>query len=110
MREVLLNGEKIYLETVTKRVDAKILQENINNIEQTKYMYAVSYPYTLKDAESYLGYLNSIKDDSSIEFGIFNKTTDKFMGVVSLEHIDYKNENAEIGYWTRKKFWKKGYA
>lgn len=110
MRELLLNGKRIYLETLTKKVDAKTLQENINDIEQTKYMYAVPYPYTLEDAESYLKYLNSINDDSSIEFGIFSSFTDEFIGAIALEHIDYECENAEIGYWTRKKFWKHGYA
>lgn len=110
LRELLLNGKRIYLETLTNRVDAKTLQENINDIEQTKYMYAVPYPYTLEDAESYLKYLNSITDESSIEFGVFNRFTDEFIGVISLEHIDYDCENAEIGYWIRKEFWNSGYA
>lgn len=54
MRKLLLNGERIYLETLTTKVDAKILQENINDFEQTKYMHEVPYPYTLEDAESYI--------------------------------------------------------
>ncbi|MBU5593010.1 GNAT family N-acetyltransferase [Clostridium sp. MSJ-4] len=110
MRELLLRGKRIYLETLTTKVDAKMLQENINDIEQTKYMYTVPYPYTLEDAESYLKYLNSISDDSSIELGIFDNFTEEFIGVVSLENINHNYGNGEIGYWIRKRFWKKGYA
>ncbi|GAA0765843.1 GNAT family N-acetyltransferase [Clostridium subterminale] len=110
MRKLLLNGKRIYLETLTAKVDAKILQENINDFEQTKYMHEVPYPYTLEDAESYIKYLKSITDDSCIELGIFNRSTDEFIGVVSLSNINYQYENGEIGYWIRKKFWNKGYA
>jgi len=110
VRKLLLNGKRIYLETLTAKVDAKILQENINDFEQTKYMHEVPYPYTLEDAESYIKYLKSITDDSCIELGIFNRSTDEFIGVVSLSNINYQYENGEIGYWIRKKFWNKGYA
>jgi len=110
VRKLLLNGKRIYLETLTTKVDAKILQENINDFEQTKYMHEVPYPYTLEDAESYIKYLKSITDDSCIELGIFNRSTDEFIGVVSLSNINYQYENGEIGYWIRKKFWNKGYA
>ena len=110
MRKLLLNGKRIYLETLTTKVDAKILQENINDFEQTKYMHEVPYPYTLEDAESYIKYLKSITDDSCIELGIFNRSTDEFIGVVSLSNINYQYENGEIGYWIRKKFWNNGYA
>ncbi len=110
MRKLLLIGERIYLETLTTKVNAKTLQENINDFEQTRYMHEVPYPYTLEDAESYIKYLNSIKDDSCIELGIFNRNTDDFIGVVSLSNINYQYENGEIGYWIRKKFWNKGYT
>lgn len=110
MREVLLKSERIYLQTLTTKVDAKTLQENINHVEQIKYMHEVPYPYNLEDAESYLKYLNSITDDSLIELGIFSILTEEFIGVVSLSNINYKFENGEIGYWIRKKFWNKGYA
>jgi len=110
VRKLLLIGERIYLETLTTKVNAKTLQENINDFEQTKYMHEVPYPYTLEDAESYIKYLNSIKDDSCIELGIFNRNTDDFIGVVSLSNINYQYENGEIGYWIRKKFWNKGYT
>lgn len=110
MRKLLLNGKRIYLQTITDKVDAKTLQKSINDVDQTKYMYAVPYPYTLKDAETYLKYLNSINDDSSIELGIFDNFTNEFIGVISLHNIKYEYQNGEIGYWTRKKFWRNGYA
>lgn len=110
MKEILLKSERIYLEALINKINAKTLQENINDIEQTKYMHEVPYPYTLKDAENYLDYLNSITDNSAIELGIFSNNADEFIGVVSLHKINYKYGNGEIGYWIRKKFWREGLA
>lgn len=98
MRKLLLNCKRIYLETLTIKINAKTLKENINDIKQTKYMYAVPYPYTLEDAGNYIEYLNCITDNFPFE-----------LGVVSLNNINYKYGNSEIVYWIKREFSNNGY-
>lgn len=110
MGNLVLMGERIYLQNIIERVEPEELQRTINCSDQIRYLHPVPYPYTLKDAQDYINYLKSIKDDTIIEFGIFHKDTHEFIGVMCLENINYSHQNCEIGYWIKKERWKQGYA
>lgn len=111
MGKFVLNGKRIYLESLIVKVTPEIIQLNMNDIELTKYMNAVPYPYAIEDANRYIKFLNVIKDDETmLQLGIFDNQNNEFIGVVSLEGIDFEDQNAELGYWIAKKFWGKGYA
>ncbi|MBI9014646.1 MAG: GNAT family N-acetyltransferase [Clostridiales bacterium] len=40
-------------------------------------------------------------------WGITDKETDKLVGIVSIHHIDYKNNSSQIGYILNKAYWNK---
>lgn len=111
MSRLVLKGKRIYLENLIDRVEPKTIQHYLDNIDQSKYMYKVSYPYTMEDAKQYFNYLDSVQNgDTTYELGIFDNEEDTFIGVIALENINFECQNSEIGYWIVKDFWKKGYA
>lgn len=111
MSKLILKGKRIYVESLIDKVEPEIIQHYLNNLEQSKYMYAVPFPYTKEDAKRYFKYLEYTKEDETVyELGIFNNENGTFIGVISLSNIDFDCQNAEIGYWLVKDFWKKGYA
>jgi len=111
MSKITLKGKRIYIENIIDRVKPETIQHYLNNIEQSRFMHAVPYPYTKEDAESYFRYLEAVRNDERVyELAIFDKENDTFIGVVSLRNIDFDYQNGELGYWMVKDFWRKGYA
>ena len=49
-----------------------------------------------------------MRKKESYELGIELEETKEIIGMVGLIHVDYKNKNAEVGYWLGKKYWKQG--
>jgi len=111
MSKITLKGKRIYIENIIDKVKPETIQHYLNDIEQSRFMHAVPYPYTKEDAESYFRYLEAVRDDETVyELAIFDIEEDTFIGVISLRNIDFDYENAELGYWLVKDFWKKGYT
>jgi ribosomal-protein-alanine N-acetyltransferase len=71
----------IPIENITKRFEKKWLIEKIKNSKSKK------------------------PKDYALAIEINNE----FAGVVGITNIDYKNENARIGYWLARTFWGEGY-
>jgi [ribosomal protein S5]-alanine N-acetyltransferase len=111
LSKITLKGKRIYVENLIDKVTPGTIQYYLNDMEQSRYMHAVPYPYTIEDAQRYFKYLDySRNDKTTYELGIFDNEQDTFIGVISLRTIDFNYQNAEIGYWLVKEFWKKGYA
>lgn len=111
MSTLVLNSERIYLKNLIDTVSPEIIQQYLNDKEQSKFMFNVPFPYELEDAHKFFKYLNYINNHgNSYELGIFNNKDNSFIGVISLADISLENQNAEIGYWIAKKYWRKGYA
>jgi [ribosomal protein S5]-alanine N-acetyltransferase len=90
--------------------DVNDLVEGLNNIEVSKWLAAVPYPYTKQDAEDYINYCLS-KPNGSYNFAIVLKSVDKVIGGLSLERInEYQGTSGGGGIWISTKYHGHGYG
>ena len=87
------------------------LVKNVNNLEVSKNLELVPYPYTEGDAE---WFINKCVADvnknprENYEFGIELKSGEEFVGCIGLTKIDRFVESACIGYWLGEDHWRNG--
>lgn len=94
-----------------KNSDMKSLIENINNINVTKYLLVVPYPYTKKDAKWWLNHcMKELKKKprKSYQFAIALKRDNKLIGGMGFSDINDFSNTGEIGYWISEKCWGQG--
>ncbi len=102
-----LESKRIILREL-KKSDAVSIHQNARDKKISKYT-TLPYPYKLKDAEDFIKKTcQSIKRKNAYEMGIEFKEEKQIIGMMGLMNINYKNKNAEIGYWLGKKYWRKG--
>ena len=96
-----------------KMSDTKDLVDAINNLNISKWLLAVPYPYTIKDAKWFVNHVkekSNEKPRTSYEFAIILKSENKLVGGTGLNSIDRDQETAEIGYWIAEPCWRQGYV
>jgi len=102
-----INGNKIILRTL-RAADAVSLFQNAKDKDIAKYT-LLPHPYTLKNAKDFIKITKkNQRQKKAFELGIELRETHSIIGMISLMNIDWKNKNAELGYWLGKKYWKKG--
>lgn len=93
--------------------DQKDTIEGINNLNITKWLLVVPYPYTKRDADWWIGHCKK-KQKKGIREGyslaIELKSEKKVIGGISLDHVDTFQGNASIGYWIAEPYWKQGFG
>lgn len=91
--------------------DAKDILENVNNMNVSKWLLLVPYPYNLKDAKNWIKMTQIEWKKKKIEsygFAIELKKEKKIIGALGLKvKRGYK---ASVGYWIGEKYWRKGYG
>ena len=107
-----LETERLILRELRKG-DEEDLITGLNNLNITKWMLVVPYPYTKKDAEWWVkdcikNYKK--KDKESYPFTIELKEEGKIIGGIGLDDVNRFQGRASIGYWIAEPYWKKGYA
>ena len=76
--------------------DARVIVDGIGDLEVSRWLIVVPHPYTLADAEEFLGRACGRPDYLAI-------TRDQaLIGIIS--------DDDELGYWLAKPFWGKGFA
>jgi len=94
-----------------KIFDANEIVEGLNNLNVTRWLFAVKYPYTIKDAKSWIKHTQvefRKKKKEGYHFGIELKKEKKIIGGIGLDiKGDYK---ASVGYWINERYWKNGYG
>ena len=90
---------------------AKLLYNEIsNNRDFFKFM---PFASVTKPEEEY-NFLISGKQNAdagkAIAYAMFNKTTNQFIGMVSVHNISWKRESGEFGAWVCKKFAHQGFT
>ncbi len=90
---------------------AKELQKKINSKDIVRYTVNIPYPYSLKDAQTFIRKTQyKLRKKSSYSFFIVNNKDKQLIGGIGFRYDDKKNRNGELGCWINKSFWGRGYA
>jgi len=93
--------KRLILRPVDKK-DASDVVENVNNINVSKYLAVVPYPYSKKNAYSWI---TRKKKNNDFSFVIAQKKDNRVIGAIGLHKLDNDVKKAEIGYWLGEKHW-----
>ncbi|KAL0227830.1 hypothetical protein RCL1_003973 [Eukaryota sp. TZLM3-RCL] len=91
--------------------DAIELQKGINNLNISKFLTAVPFPYSLQDAHSFISRCSEHITDTprtQYELAVVDRC-DNLIGCVSLLNVDQYQKQATLGYWLNENYWGKGY-
>ncbi|MDD5086935.1 MAG: GNAT family protein [Candidatus Nanoarchaeia archaeon] len=108
MEKIFIGGKRINLRTPEVK-DAESIKEYAQDKSISKYTVHIPYPYRIEDALSFIK-KNREKLEKKEEYSLGIELNKEIVGMVSLFNINYKNKNAELGYWIGKPFRGKGYA
>ncbi|MGE5328354.1 MAG: GNAT family N-acetyltransferase [Deltaproteobacteria bacterium] len=113
MNNIKLETERLILREWDKE-DVEDLIEGLNNIEVSKWLSFISYPYTKNDAEKWIEFCieNAKKGDKrdSYYFAIELKSDKKVIGGLSLDKINKFQGTAGGGIWINAKYHGHGYG
>lgn len=108
-----LETEKLILREWNEK-DIDSLVEGLNNIEVSKWLAFVPYPYTRENARKWIEFcIENIKkgeNRNSYDFAIELKSEKKVIGGVSLDKINKFQGTAGGGIWINKKYQGHGYG
>lgn len=88
------------------------LAKNLNNLNISKWITKMPYPYTEEDAKWWLEKNEEKKKEKfrkDYHFRILLKETREAIGTVGIFGFDEDKVKGEIGYWLAEPHWKKGY-
>ncbi len=106
---MIIETEKLILRPV-ELSDAESIRLNVNNINISRYLTVVPFPYTESDATWWVN--NCVSERSSkekITFAVVIKPSSDVVGHVSFYGINLIHKTAEIGYWLGESYWRRGY-
>ncbi|MFW5871917.1 MAG: GNAT family N-acetyltransferase [bacterium] len=115
-----------FMELQTKRLllrdfvseDASAVYEHINNLNVSKYLSKVKFPYTLEDAEEFIekklvaidAAENGKEPRTDYSLAIIKQSDQGLMGCIGLHNVNDFVGTATLGYWLGEPFWGNGYA
>lgn len=91
--------------------DAKNIVENVNDLEVSKYLVRVPFPFRLNNAKEVIIFSKKLAKKKSrirYELGIELKEEKKIIGVIDLNRVDKFQGTAGINFWLGKKYWRHG--
>ena len=104
--EVVIETDRLILRP-WKMEDVNELVEGLNNLNVSKWLALVPYPYTDDDAKVFIS--KSIENDS-YNFAIVLKEENKVIGGTQLADINYVHGTATGGIWINENYHGKGYG
>lgn len=106
-----LETERLILREWTLN-DIDDLVEGLNNIEVSKWLAFIPYPYTRKDAEDWIrSCIKRIENgEERYDFAIELKDNNKVIGGTNLEKINRIQGTASGGIWTNAEYHGNGYG
>ncbi|WBW96844.1 GNAT family N-acetyltransferase [Oceanirhabdus sp. W0125-5] len=111
MKNIILETERVVMKSPIGMVDSNDILSAINNKQTLQFLSSAPSEYTLETAESFLDYLKSVEaSEHMLELGVFEKETNSFVGMMTIEDINYDNHSCELGYWLSKEYTGKGIA
>lgn len=87
--------------------DIDDMVEGLNNINVSKWLAGVPYPYTKDDAKEYI---KNTVENNLYNFAIVLKKENKVIGGTQIANIDLSNGTAGGGIWLNEKYQKNGYG
>ncbi|MBN2203039.1 MAG: GNAT family N-acetyltransferase [Candidatus Aenigmarchaeota archaeon] len=105
-----LKTKRLVLRTITKD-DVQDLISGLNNINVSRNLALVPFPYTQEDA---IWWINKCSEEekkkprTDYNFSIEHFVDKRIIGSVDLSHVDEFNGTATLGYWLNEKYWKQG--
>ncbi|MFA5061293.1 MAG: GNAT family N-acetyltransferase [Candidatus Pacearchaeota archaeon] len=107
--ETKIVGEKIILKPLGDK-DAEKLHRFSKEPKLNEYSGPYKASKSLEDAKMYIRSCNKkMKEKKSYHFGVYEKASEDFVGVIGFFDLDEENKKGEIGFWTAKDYWNKGY-
>ena len=108
------------MKLITKRLiireirnkDKKDLLKNINDLDVSRNLLVVPYPYKNKDAEWWINKCEKeAKEKPRKNYNLIIELKSKkvLIGGVGLVKVDRFQGTAEVGYWLGKNYWRKGF-
>jgi ribosomal-protein-alanine N-acetyltransferase len=104
---MILETDRLVLRNGTN-ADIDDMVEGLNNIEVSKWLDLVPYPYTFKDAEGYLAFCAGSED--SYNFVIELKSEKKVIGGTNISGVNRLHGTATGGIWLNLKYHGYGYG
>ena len=87
--------------------DVSDLVDGLNNLNVSKWLADVPYPYNEEDA---LDFINYSLDNKAYNFAIVLKSENKVIGGVQISHISELHGTAKGGIWINEKYQGMGYG
>jgi len=103
-----LKTERLTLREFDKN-DLKNLVVLANNLNVSKYLEKVPYPYTESDGKWFINKsLTDSREKPRQNYELVIEYENNLVGIIGLTSIDDFNESATLGYWLGEDYWKKG--
>ncbi|MDO8459585.1 MAG: GNAT family protein [Nanoarchaeota archaeon] len=91
--------------------DVNYLVDGCNNLNVSRYLALVPYPYSEKSAKDFIKTCvkeSKEKPRTKYNFGIELKEENRIVGSVGLSKVDYFQGTATVGYWINEDYWRRG--
>ena len=106
---MIINSERLILRSY-EYSDVADLIEGLNNIEVSKWMATVPFPYTEEDAKSFIERAKNNDENVKMSLAIVLKENNKVIGGTEIANINKKDGTAGGGIWLNEKYQKNGYG
>ena len=106
---MIINGKRIILRS-WEYEDIYDLVDGLNNINVSKWLASVPYPYTENDAKHSIEHAKSSAEKEYIALAIVLKENNKVIGGTEIRNINKKDGTASGGIWLNEKYQKNGYG
>ena len=90
--------------------DIDDIVEGLNNINVSKWLASVPYPYTDNDAQNFIKRAKEQDENTKISLAIVLKENNKVIGGTEIRNINKKDGTAGGGIWLNEKYQKNGYG
>ena len=91
--------------------DINVIPSLIDDLEVSKYLAVVPYPYKKKEAKWFVNHCKAEakkKPRENYELGIVLKENNELIGCIGLTKVNRWDGKATLGYWLGKKYWRLG--
>lgn len=91
-------------------LDIDDLVDGLNNINVSKWMASIPFPYTKNDALSFIKFAKMQDKNTNIYLAILLKENNKVIGGIEISNINKKDGTAGGGIWLNENYQKNGYG